>query len=239
MASDFDDMMLDYKLDATIAKIELEAVLEGAPATVTCCREWAVLPCWGNPQSVGLQHDDAPVVRIGPGEQCHCPDCGARFTLTEDGTVEVGPPEAKLLAENERLRAALMPLETSSIASAVQEAVAARRPQMTRDELMALRRTCVVCGGTGRARGEGSPDYAAAVWVTCRTCLGTGYVMPATEQVLGLVDTADFWRAVALKAAAATDYDYPMDWDAKQRLAAIADEVRAALRKAEEATDHA
>lgn len=69
-----------------------------ASETVKCCREWAVLPCWGNPQSVGLQHDDAPVVRIGPGEQCHCPDCGARFTLRETGEVQVGPSVAKLLA---------------------------------------------------------------------------------------------------------------------------------------------
>jgi len=96
MGSDFDDAMLDYKLDATIAKIELEAVLEGAPATVTCCREWAILPHWGNPQSVGLQHEDAPIVRISPGEQYHCLKCGARFTLREDGTVEVGPSMQQL-----------------------------------------------------------------------------------------------------------------------------------------------
>lgn len=108
---------------------------------------------------------------------------------------------------------------------------------MTRDELMALRRECVVCGGTGRARGEGRPDYSAAVWVTCHTCLGTGYVLPATAEVLAMVDAADFWRTVALKAAEATDYDYPMNWDAEQRLAAIADEVRTARRKAEEAED--
>jgi len=53
----------------------------------------------------------------------------------------------------------------------------------------------------------------------CPTCAGTGYVLPATEDVLelaGEADTADFWRDVALKAAAATDYDYPMDWDAEQ-----------------------
>jgi cell division septum initiation protein DivIVA len=43
---------------------------------------------------------------------------------------------AELEAENERLRAALMPLETSSIASAVQEAAAAT---MQRDQLLAAR----------------------------------------------------------------------------------------------------
>ena len=42
---------------------------------------------------------------------------------------------AELEAENERLRAALMPLETSSIASAVQEAAAAT---MQRDQLQAV-----------------------------------------------------------------------------------------------------
>lgn len=90
--------MLDYKLDATIAKIELEAVLEGAPATVTCCREWAILPHWGNPKSVGLQYDYEPVVRLGPGEQYHCRYCGARFTLLPSGEVQVGPSAEKLLA---------------------------------------------------------------------------------------------------------------------------------------------
>jgi len=69
----------------------------------------------------------------------------------------------------------------------------------------------------------------------CPTCAGTGYVLPATDEVLAMVDAADFWRDVALKAAAATDYDYPMDWDAEQVVAAIADEVRTARRKAEEA----
>lgn len=43
-----------------------------------------------------------------------------------------------------------------------------------------------------------------------------------------MVRRAGFWRTVAFKAAAATDYDYPMNWDAEQRLAAIAAEVLAA-----------
>ena len=95
---------------------------------------------------------------------------------------------------------------------------------MTRDELMALRVRCPVCAGLLCVEG-----------FLCRTCRGTGHVLPATDEVLAMVDAADFWRTVALKAAEATDYDYPMDWDAEQRLAAIADEVRTARRKAEEA----
>jgi hypothetical protein len=43
-----------------------------------------------------------------------------------------------------------------------------------------------------------------------------------------MVRRAGFWRTVAFKAAAATDYDYPMDWDAEQVVAAIAAEVLAA-----------
>jgi DnaJ-class molecular chaperone len=62
---------------------------------------------------------------------------------------------------------------------------------MTRYELQALRRECVVCGGTGRARGEGSPDYSAAVWMTCHTCAGTGYVLPATDEVMEMAKEAD------------------------------------------------
>lgn len=69
--------------------------------TVKCCREWIVLPHWGNPKSVGLQYDYEPVVRLGPGEQYHCRYCGARFTLAEDGTVEVGPSVAELDARLE------------------------------------------------------------------------------------------------------------------------------------------
>ena len=95
---------------------------------------------------------------------------------------------------------------------------------MTRDQLMALRVRCPVCAGLLCVEG-----------FLCRTCRGTGYVLPATDEVLAMVDAADFWRTVALKAAEATDYDYPMDWDAEQRLVAIADEVRTARRKAEEA----
>lgn len=154
---------------------------------------------------------------------------------------------------------------------------------MTRDELLALRKTCPACCGSGW------PNE----W--CHTCAGTGYVLPATDEVLGSAEpvtiriaapvsiniktldppnppqirgvndgdvvelhfrkpqwihgyvqhitidrngevvesvdeanAADFWREVALKAAEATDYDYPMNWDAERRLAEIADEVRAA-----------
>lgn len=101
---------------------------------------------------------------------------------------------------------------------------------MTRDELLALRVRCPVCAGVLCVEG-----------FLCRTCIGTGYVLPATAEVLALAgddeetNTADFWREVALKAAAAMDYDYPMDWDAEQVVAAIVEEVRTARRKAEEA----
>jgi hypothetical protein len=104
---------------------------------------------------------------------------------------------------------------------------------MTRDELMALKRPCPKCNGSGQTWSR--VNVITVESCECPTCLGTGYVLPATEEVLALVDTADFWRAVALNAAEATDYDYPMNWDAEQRLAAIADEVRAERRKAKEA----
>ena len=104
---------------------------------------------------------------------------------------------------------------------------------MKRDELMELKRPCPTCNGTGQVWSR--VNVTTAESCECPTCAGTGYVLPATDEVLAMVDAADFWRTVALKAAEATDYDYPMDWDAEQRLAAIADEVRTARRKAEEA----
>lgn len=104
---------------------------------------------------------------------------------------------------------------------------------MTRDELAALRRVCPACGGADTSwHTQHTPGS-----VSCILCGDSGYVLPATAEVLAMVDAADFWRTVALKAAEATDYDYPMNWDAEQRLAAIADEVRTARRKAEEADD--
>lgn len=73
--------------------------------TVECCRGWTVRD--------GLaSQPDARLVIVKPMKQGfsemlvltdsepvrHCERCGARFTLAEDGTVEAGPSEAKLLA---------------------------------------------------------------------------------------------------------------------------------------------
>lgn len=70
-----------------------------ASETVECCREWeSTTDAFGHPVmryawrtlgAASLPMDDGPV---------HCTWCGARFTLTEAGEVEVGPSEAKLLA---------------------------------------------------------------------------------------------------------------------------------------------
>ena len=64
---------------------------------------------------------------------------------------------------------------------------------MTRDELLALKRPCPKCfslrknlGITGQAHGV----------CYCLTCAGTGYVLPATEEVLALagqIDDNDDW----------------------------------------------
>jgi hypothetical protein len=35
---------------------------------------------------------------LAEGGHGHCPDCGARFTLLPNGTVDVGPSQEKLLA---------------------------------------------------------------------------------------------------------------------------------------------
>ena len=58
---------------------------------------------------------------------------------------------------------------------------------MTRDKLMALRRTCPKCNGSGLwheiyINGDGLADEDGG---ECSTCLGTGYVLPATAEVLG------------------------------------------------------
>lgn len=50
---------------------------------------------------------------------------------------------------------------------------------MTRDELMKLQRVCPACNGAGW-KNE---------W--CHTCAGTGYVLPATEQVLAMAEEAE------------------------------------------------
>ena len=49
---------------------------------------------------------------------------------------------------------------------------------MTRDELMKLQRVCPACSGSG--------------WTNewCHTCAGTGYVLPATAEVLALAKEA-------------------------------------------------
>ena len=64
---------------------------------------------------------------------------------------------------------------------------------MTRDELLALRRTCPACGGLGQwsetyITADGMHDFDGG---ECYTCIGTGYVLPATEEVLEMagVDT--------------------------------------------------
>lgn len=70
--------------------------------------------------------DDLPV------EELHLPPTDKLPLLAEAEMAQKRIAELK--AENERLRAALMPLETSSIACAVQEAAAAT---MQRDQLQA------------------------------------------------------------------------------------------------------
>ena len=69
---------------------------------VTCCREWAHL----GPMSV-----DRAALVSGPNDSMfltrelpvrHCHWCGARFTLREDGTVEVGPSYDRCNAERIR-----------------------------------------------------------------------------------------------------------------------------------------
>ena len=72
--------------------------------------------------------DDLPV------EELHLDPADKSYMLAENAMLK--QRVAELEAENAELRAALMPLETSSIASAVQEAAAAT---MQRDQLLAAR----------------------------------------------------------------------------------------------------
>ena len=70
---------------------------------------------------------------------------------------------------------------------------------MTRDKLMALRRTCPKCNGSGLwheiyINGDGLADEDGGA---CETCLGTGYVLPATEEVLGSAEPVAVRNAVA------------------------------------------
>ena len=56
--------------------------------TVKCCREWAVTPSELGGVTLTYERDGCTwQIRTG----MHCMWCGARFTLREDGTVEVGP----------------------------------------------------------------------------------------------------------------------------------------------------
>ena len=54
---------------------------------------------------------------------------------------------------------------------------------MTRDELMALKRPCPKCNGSGQTWSR--VNVITVESCECPTCLGTGYVLPATAEVLG------------------------------------------------------
>jgi len=74
---------------------------------------------------------------------------------------------------------------------------------MTRDKLLALRRTCPECGGTGTCDVDlYLEDGGAHICVAddCETCAGTGYVLPATDEVLCETEMAQK-RIAELEAA--------------------------------------
>ena len=59
---------------------------------------------------------------------------------------------------------------------------------MTRDELMALKRPCPKCNGSGQTWSRVNAITVESC--ECPTCAGTGYVLPATEQVLAMAKEA-------------------------------------------------
>ncbi|MFA5636282.1 MAG: hypothetical protein WC977_10320 [Anaerovoracaceae bacterium] len=62
------------------------------------------------------------------------------------------------------------------------------RREMTRDELLALRRTCPACASMRKGLGIMGQAHGLCY---CHICAGTGYVLPATAEVMALVQAGE------------------------------------------------
>lgn len=114
----------------------------------------------------------------------HCPgSCGCKLSV-ENGEPRVGEKYGDLERDAKRFRAVERAMGTPLDSPFNTH----RWPKMTKDELMALRRVCPVCNGSGLwheiyITDDGLPDEDGGA---CEICIGMGYVLPATPDVLEL-----------------------------------------------------